>query len=565
MWAPYPGASGERRARQAADSRLMAAIKSPQGTVSAMLGARSLLHAASAAMLAAAVFGAASGVPALAETGSTDTDALQWSDATAPSPEALRWQVATSAQPQEVLLLDGSGHQIPWAAVPTAVHGGLELHPPVLSTGTFTITVPGATLPVMLPGLDLPKSIAPAAAKAASATDATNVVTIGAAALLLTGLIAGALLVRRRRRVGVAVMAAGATAASVVIAIGLLSTSGTAATTPLAASLDGRQMAGLYAACEDGTQNSVPRDCWDTASIRIANSGGVPALRTALDAVANSPQQYCHEIAHSLGQAAWFVDRSAAAVVAGGADPRCQQGFAHGAMVSAAQSLPIDRLVAEVDVLCGALGNDSFSETRYAFCVHGAGHALMRRTGGDLQAALLACAHWKGKAGDSCRSAAGMEWNRLWGNASNGGAAPAGYTDPREACAATGISDPDELASCYGSAGSVLKSPDPVSMTRWCTQHPAGQVDACFTGLSGAFGQYTSDLAKIDTWCRQLDGTHADSCLTYNTYLLMVRQRDAGESVCAPLDESRQEPCRAGVRRWLKEADANSEFVLNGA
>lgn len=93
----------------------------------------------------------------------------------------------------------------------------------------------------------------------------------------------------------------------------------------------------------------------------------------------------CHGVAHTIGRRAAHADDPFALMkLVGGS---CSYGYVHGMTDEAATTMGTEEFVAFLASTCYAAGDPMRLE-----CSHGAGHALFQRTGGDMFAALSACA-----------------------------------------------------------------------------------------------------------------------------------------------------------------------------
>lgn len=146
------------------------------------------------------------------------------------------------------------------------------------------------------------------------------------------------------------------------------------------------------AACADPSVNRPA--CYETYFDGVVRGPGGPTA--ALDELATlmAADEYvtaqCHQISHDIGHSA--------AVQAGGdiaaaftyGTSTCWSGYYHGVVEQTIEQFTDDDLTARMSTICPADPADPYSFDRYN-CVHGLGHGVTIRTGGDVFAALPFC------------------------------------------------------------------------------------------------------------------------------------------------------------------------------
>ena len=129
--------------------------------------------------------------------------------------------------------------------------------------------------------------------------------------------------------------------------------------------------------------------CWSDELVETARADGVPA---ALDETVRLTRRYdqfradCHSALHPLGE---YAGRRAGVddmPIAGAEErPACRQGYLHGFFIGRTESGTLD--VATEGPSCARRPLDEIGD-----CAHALGHAYLRETAGDVDAALESCA-----------------------------------------------------------------------------------------------------------------------------------------------------------------------------
>lgn len=271
---------------------------------------------------------------------------------------------------------------------------------PVPLTGTGTEATGSATR-IFLPQLplgeyhldtDLGRSTIIVTSSSSGATEAPPTPaseTPGAGRLILAMSVAAAILVgvSMRRRRGLAVLASGtllAAGAGVALAFG--------AGQPTQVN-----------ALATSTQACTGVDCKVQDLIAVYDTGGTRALHAALVA---DKDPYCHQAAHEVGFELWrrdgdvdlAVERMSAA---------CEYGLIHGTAEAMAVFASDQEFPELIEEFCYRGTGPAMQQ----LCLHGAGHATIWRTNGDLEAAYELCEQMPRVEGTyECHGAAVMEW-----------------------------------------------------------------------------------------------------------------------------------------------------------
>lgn len=97
--------------------------------------------------------------------------------------------------------------------------------------------------------------------------------------------------------------------------------------------------------------------------------------------------EYCHEVALALGHTGWAEFRDVRKALDAGT-PVCASGYLHGVQEAVGEdtSIPTADLIPALDQMCESMPGDTFR-----VCYHGAGHAVIKRIGQNLQAGLEMC------------------------------------------------------------------------------------------------------------------------------------------------------------------------------
>lgn len=474
----------------------------------------------------------------------------------APDSGATVLQIRTDST-ADPILTDSAGMVVPWSIGPRRDGDVVTLTPPVLGAGTYTLTLDGQSRSITREGVDFASLAAPAGP---AVTGESPFLLFAGAGLVLLIVVAGWALAARRwgRRRALAI--SGALVTLGVLGLAFAERQGSTAISQATASVDASAITRVYLGCEDQSRDYRDlSECWDRTSAKVISIGGVDAARGILTSTADSAVRFCHEAGHSLGRAAWFATRDVAPIVASGIPARCREGFVHGVMEGASQSLDVEALSRALDALCPldpSVSDVQQRADRRRLCLHGAGHAFVRRAGGDLERSLPGCTYWKGREMEACQTGAVMEWTRMKELAGGSSHTPAGPSDPREACLLVHPESRDELIDCYTATASSMLVPDPVVLTDWCTDHDPARLDACILGIAGSFTAYTDDMSKIAANCDRL-GARADACVTLGAYLVANHRRVGFEEMCTVLPVGRRGICEDGVRRYLREILAN--------
>jgi hypothetical protein len=151
----------------------------------------------------------------------------------------------------------------------------------------------------------------------------------------------------------------------------------------------------------------------------LAETDIVLALRE-VDRMKNSGHaSECHHLTHEIGRVAWKKTKDMYAAFNSGFDV-CDFGFYHGVVEGVAIDLGRERFMAEVPAMC-----DSFMDN-YTFrlqCYHGAGHAAVNISDGDLNKSFDVCIPFGGSDADmaenrsrheACNTGVSMEWFGRW-------------------------------------------------------------------------------------------------------------------------------------------------------
>lgn len=100
--------------------------------------------------------------------------------------------------------------------------------------------------------------------------------------------------------------------------------------------------------------------------------------------------EYCHEIALALGRASLAEFKDPMKALAAGT-PVCASGYIHGLQEAIGEDhvIPTEKLISSIEAMCSSLPIETFR-----VCYHGAGHAVNKRVGQDIQNGFSMCSQF---------------------------------------------------------------------------------------------------------------------------------------------------------------------------
>ena len=448
-----------------------------------------------------------------------------------------------------VVLRDAAGREIPLTGAGAEFTDGvLEVYPPRLPAGSYTVEYPGGsyTFDVGTPRPDV-----------RSRTDEGR----GVLWLLpLLALVPAAVLIAARRRVpGLLVGFLGAGAATGLFLLG----SPSGAALPQGDPCLGRQDLTVCATeyvvgvLEDFGPSTATEEL-----VRLSGAAGSPWARI------------CHEPAHELGIGTWTSTGSLDEAIRAGTTS-CSLGYVHGLLQAMGTYLDDDEFPTASRGLCDGI------DARYRAgdlvdgvvagagpstllgCHHGVGHAAMWRFNEDLERAAPVCAGFGDPAQqEECRVGAVMEWVYATQRATRSNS-PRDLPSPR-------VAQPVELClppigvlspGCVEGAVTAVGPDDVASTAEWCVEHP-DVLAACVQSLARRMVQMDLSrvaplLESVPEFCESFGDAHAaPDCAERFGYMLLFLSRDLErtEGFCASLPEALRAGCAAGVAKVLEYA-----------
>lgn len=284
----------------------------------------------------------------------------------------------------------------------------------------------------------------------------------------------------------------------------------------------------------------------------VASQGPAAAIEVVRNEFVNE-EPPCHEVLHDLGRSAFLYLGDQAQVPLESANA-CGMGYVHGAL----------------EAMALTLDTSSFAEVSHDWCVqyaqsdehvmnecqHGRGHALMRRTGGDSQAALPWC-EMPGADRAPCRFGVIMEWGNMFEVAQGDPRMlPLPQTEPSLLCQ---VLEADIKPACYTMTVNVERgqgrSLEPY-LQQCLVEKDSLVRGECVHAVSLGLVNLDRELLPRVRACDVLqDRELVTVCWAGAGYASTDRLRTgvSPEELCASLSRAEQVACVQGARRWLWE------------
>jgi hypothetical protein len=148
----------------------------------------------------------------------------------------------------------------------------------------------------------------------------------------------------------------------------------------------------------------------------LAETSILDALREIARLKDSGRASECHHMSHEVGRVAWKKYGNMTDAFNSGFDV-CDFGFYHGVVEGAGVALGRETFMSQVPTMC-----DSFMDN-FVFrvqCYHGAGHAAVNVSSGDLNLSYDVCMAFGGKDAalrglhEACNTGVSMEWFGRW-------------------------------------------------------------------------------------------------------------------------------------------------------
>lgn len=333
---------------------------------------------------------------------------------------------------------------------------------------------------------------------------------------------------------------------------------------------------------EVGTNNAVP--CMAAKVLESLERDGMRSAAAVLGGFIADPDSPlragCHEAAHVLGEAGWRHLNDIAAMVEVGT-PNCQFGYFHGMLESMGSYLPGDILPSELLRACQLVVDyHGTVDGAYlpALCSHGAGHALMWRHNGDLDAALPGCQLFpSGNQRENCIAGVVMDWVTAGKQVAANGAGDEHLPSPRLANPLEFCSPPrgEPSPGCIEGALSGFGPAEVLDAAHWCAENKGEYPlpDISVVGPRGAYRDGVSGvwrcvlpLVKVVVYdtvkdalaiarsapelCAALSPiTNAETCgeVIGYVYFMTAFDRAGSEKLCSALPDQYTSGCRKGI------------------
>ena len=241
-------------------------------------------------------------------------------------------------------------------------------------------------------------------------------------------------------------------------------------------------------------------------------------------------------------------------------DPGCPAGFAHGLVTGVAP------LIDPRDPKAAAAVCDE-TDTRYErySCTHGFGHAFMRISNEDLQAALALCTKLGPNAGPDCAQGAFHDYWFSVAGFDDAKAPPDVETDPNRLC---GAQAPEYVRQCWYRAFVDNRPPGAIEnfadVAQLCQALEGLQLEGCITAAT-VIGP--ADPRSQFPLCFGFQGQQALACVRgIKLQNLLGASDDVYAGVLTRCDNLRED-VRLGCYRWLGKTAAvltDGEFETGG-
>jgi len=265
------------------------------------------------------------------------------------------------------------------------------------------------------------------------------------------------------------------------------------------------------------------RDCKVKYVVSLLEAGEFDKAATLLR---QEPDSDCHEVAHLSGfyfyRTTLDVERAKNAMVEG-----CGGGMTHGVLESMAVYMGSDTFSRELVALCSGRPTLTLQRT----CFHGAGHATLWRSNGDIAKALTICRETRDQrgaldfiadrlrsesgvysSGADCRSAIIMEWADRWEDVRRGGdpgTLEPSLDEPMDLCLHDGTEDELFEAQCYQSTN--YRTANPVLAARRCNEKARWKA-VCFATIGDNLTRFAGRIEKARVITTEHLNEHARTC-----------------------------------------------------
>lgn len=450
-------------------------------------------------------------------------------------------ELPSSARSPIILTDDLTGLEVPLTGKGVvSTSGRISIVIPQLPTGGFTVSWPGGKLFVDV--LDAGEKRFDYVTR--QEQDAPNYYYL---LVLAVGLPIGIWLLVRKRKAAASLVCIGAAILSSAL---WLSTS---ETPPLYGQL-------AWDVCDMEQQLDIQINCKVENILDHISNGEFAMLK---ELVATNKDPACHEAAHRASFHTWRTTRDAE-LAKSILIPGCADGLIHGIAESIATFTSDKDLVKVLLDFC----TSAKEQFQIRACLHGAGHATIWRTNGDILRAWDICKEMPPvvppdiNVYDECLGSSVMEWSDRWGDGNRRGEVMVWpkVKEPMEIC----LQGPNNYlfrSGCY--MGTNHRTGNASHAAKWClTQEIQGQLDACFSAIGENLPYYETPLTTIEL-TPSMAVNHAKNCELASTataqnacvtamsrvFVSWKVSKDLGNQVCRALSIRLLPACLDGIKQ----------------
>lgn len=300
------------------------------------------------------------------------------------------------------------------------------------------------------------------------------------------------------------------------------------------------------------TCRSEGESCYEREVPKLYPTLSIPEVFTKIREIRrmDSSYQFCHVLAHKLGEAVVAEDPSKwlDAIALNPSDNLCSNGFIHGIFVGRYRDDVLDEqrmqeALPELKIACEPHGEWHPSPLDQAICYHGMGHVFMFLTNADIRRALNACnAIGESPSGNFLRVCREGVFMQIY--------------QPLE---------PDDFALLE----LLPEKPSTENYRRMCkvySQTPE-EEGACLREAWPLFRKGITDGSGVEKFCSsQPSATETDAC--YQTSSAIVGRMSLGKQqqavdACSKFPTSRHVECFSTVAQTrLEEQQTNGEVAI---